>query len=75
MGKKALICDVDIRKVEQIKRMVGITLKEYNKIDILINCAGVTLRKSAIDITESEWDEVLSINLKGTFFCCQHVGK
>jgi NAD(P)-dependent dehydrogenase (short-subunit alcohol dehydrogenase family) len=45
------------------------------KIDILVNNAGFNIPKPALEVTEKDWDSVLDINLKGTFFCAQRVGK
>jgi NAD(P)-dependent dehydrogenase (short-subunit alcohol dehydrogenase family) len=48
-------------------RVVG----EWGQVDVVINSAGIGPARPVLDITEEEWDEVLSVNLKGTFFCCQ----
>lgn len=70
---KAVACDVS--RVQDIKRMVETVVKQFNRIDILVNCAGVNLRKPAIEYTEEDWDYMVDINLKGTFFTCLEVGK
>jgi NAD(P)-dependent dehydrogenase (short-subunit alcohol dehydrogenase family) len=50
-------------------------MSAFGKIDILVNSAGVVLRKLAEEVSEEEWDFVLDVNLKGLFFCCQMIGK
>jgi NAD(P)-dependent dehydrogenase (short-subunit alcohol dehydrogenase family) len=65
----------DISKVENSKVLARDTVKLFDKIDILINCAGVNVRKAAEDYCENDWDYMVNINLKGTFFTCVEVGK
>ena len=55
--------------------MVDRTIDMFGKIDILINNAGITIRKEAIKYSERDWDKVVDINLKGVFLCCREVGK
>jgi len=75
MGKKAEVYQVDVTKRDQVYRMVADVVRDFGKIDILINSAGVNNRKSYVDYTEEEWDCIVDINLKGTFLCSQAVGK
>lgn len=42
-----------------------------DRIDVLVNCAGIQLRKPALDVTPDDWDEMIDTNLKAVFFCCQ----
>ena len=65
----------DIGKVADIKRMVASVVSRHGKIDVLVNCAAVNVRKQAIDYTEEDWDHIEGINLKGLFFCCTEVGR
>jgi len=46
-------------------------VKEFGKIDILVNNAGIVRRADALEFSEEDWDDVLSINLKTVFFLCQ----
>jgi 3-oxoacyl-[acyl-carrier protein] reductase len=48
-------------------------MKDHGRVDLLVNVAGVVSFGSAEAISEQEWDRVLDINLKATFFCCQAV--
>ena len=47
----------------------------FGRIDILVNCHGVTKRMAAVDFPEADWDRIMDVNLKGTFLCCQGVGR
>ena len=46
--------------------------REYGRLDILANCAGVNVRKPALEVLPEDWDRVHNINLRGMFFACQH---
>jgi NAD(P)-dependent dehydrogenase (short-subunit alcohol dehydrogenase family) len=75
-GGKALALQIDISQKEEVYRLVNKTLSEYGQIDILVNNAGISpIPKRAEDVSEAEWDQMMAVNLKGLFFCCQAVGK
>ncbi|GGY61939.1 D-threitol dehydrogenase [Cellvibrio zantedeschiae] len=62
---------LDVRDVPSIQGVFDSIVAELGRIDILINNAGMGKPIPAIDITESDWDEMMSLNMKGTFFCAQ----
>lgn len=64
---------INIIQKDDIDRLVDDTKNRFGSIDILVNCAGVLYQRELEEITEKEWDEVLNVNLRGTFFCCQAV--
>ncbi len=70
-GGRAIPVHCDISDEAQVKRMVQQVAAEYGGIDILINNAAVYHRKPWTEITQEDWDEVLSTNLKGYFMCAQ----
>jgi len=74
-GGKALPAKADVRSWSEISQMVQTALSEFGGIHLLVNNAGVVLRKPAEEISEEEWDKVIDINLKGTFLCAQTVAK
>jgi NAD(P)-dependent dehydrogenase (short-subunit alcohol dehydrogenase family) len=65
----------DLRRPEEITGMVRTVADRYRRIDILVNNAAIGLRKPVIETTVEEWDEVLQINLTGTFLTCREVGR
>jgi len=65
----ALRCDV--AKVPEIFALVEETVKRYGRVDIMVNNAGIYPPCMATEMSEEEWDRVLDINLKGTFFGAQ----
>jgi NAD(P)-dependent dehydrogenase (short-subunit alcohol dehydrogenase family) len=75
-GGEALALYTDVSKEESTKEMALKTIDRFGRIDILINNAGIfaTLgKKPFYEIPGEEWDQVLGINLKGTFLCCKAV--
>jgi len=75
LGRKALPVECDVSKITDVKNLVKETIKEFGKIDILVNSAGITIRKDAANYSEKDWDKVIDVNLKGVFLCCREVGK
>ncbi len=66
---------VDITSIEAIQQFVNEVVKLKGSIDILVNSAGINIRKKALDFTENDWDNVMDIQLKYVFFMNQVVGK
>ncbi len=74
-GRRALTLSLDVTQVASIRAMVEKVVTEWGQIDILINNAGMNIRKWAVDVTEQDWDTVINTDLRGAFFCAQSVGK
>ncbi len=64
-------CDVSNRT--EVDSMIAFALKTYNKIDVLVNNAGIAQQKLFTDITSDDWSKMININLGGVFNCCQSV--
>jgi len=75
MGKKAIAVPADVSTIRGIEELVSIVKTKMGKVDILVNNAGTAVTKKAVDISESEWDLTLNLNLKGVFFLCQAIGR
>ena len=71
-GGDAIFIQGDISNSAIVKRIVETTVKKYERVDILCNNAGVESMGSILEITEENWDKVMSINLKGVFLCSKH---
>ena len=74
-GRQVLPIQADIGNLDQIDTLVEKTVNEFGKINILINNAGINAREPAVTYSESDWDAVTDVNLKGTFFLTQACGK
>lgn len=62
---------LDVRKVPDIQPVFDSIVSDYGRIDILINCAGMGNPIPAIDVTEDDWNTMMDLNLRGSFFCAQ----
>ena len=74
-GRKALAVTVDVVDEKSVAAMVKRVLEEFPRIDILVNAAGLAIRKPADSFPIDEWQKVMDINARGTFLCCQAVGR
>lgn len=75
LGVKALAFRCDVTNNEEINQVVGGTIKEFGKIDVLVNNAGRTWGSPAEDFPVEHWNKVLAVNLTGTFLFSQRVGR
>lgn len=74
-GSKCLGVQADLMDMKAIPKIIEATLKEFGKIDILVNCAGIIRRAPAIEFSEQDWDDVIQVNQKSLFFMCQAAAK
>lgn len=74
-GGKAYFVKVDLCDLSSINNMVILSIQRLGKIDVFCNHAGINVRKPALECTEEDWDKVIDINLKATFFAAQAVGR
>ena len=74
-GFNAVAIPTDVSQKSSIATMVDKVMKQFGKIDILVNNAAVMIRKPLEDFEENEWDTILNTNLRGLFLCCQLVGR
>ena len=74
-GLSAKAYGLDVAAVDSIKRCVAAALVDFNKIDVLVNCAGINKREGFLDVEEETYDRIMDINLKGAFLLSQEVVK
>ena len=74
-GRKSLAVTADIVDEKQVNDMVAKIIRVFPRIDILVNAAGLAIRKPADSFPIDEWQKVMDINTRGTFLCCQAVGR
>jgi len=66
---------IDVRKQAECFAMADYALEELGGFDILVNSAGIISPCPSLDVTETDWLNLISINLSGVFFCCQAAGR
>lgn len=75
LGRKALAIGVDVGDTAQVDATVAEVQKEFGKIDIMVNNAGITKDGLMIRMSDDDWDAVLRVNLKGVFLFTRAVAK
>jgi len=71
MGRRAIVLETDLMKMESVEKVVGAAVAAFGKVDIVVNNAGIIRRTPAIDFTEKDWDDVMTLNAKTVFFLAQ----
>lgn len=74
-GGKASIYQADVSEEQDVKRLFSAIKKEFGKIDILINNSGITKDGFLPIMSSKKFDEVIQVNLKGTYLCCREAVK
>ncbi|HEX2996499.1 MAG TPA: SDR family oxidoreductase [Anaerolineales bacterium] len=75
LGREVLPVQMDVAQMDQIRNAVDEGVHHFKRIDILVNNAGIGAPNPAERVLEKDFDETLAVNLKGTFFTAQTVGK
>jgi 3-oxoacyl-[acyl-carrier protein] reductase len=70
-GGRAAAVRADVGRAADVVRLFDVTFEHYGRLDILVNNAGIFFTKPLAEVTEEEFDRILAVNVKGTFFCCQ----
>ena len=66
---EAIFVQGDVSKSDDAIRLIDDAVDAYDRVDVLVNNAGIHVDKTVADTTEAEWDEILGVNLKGYFLC------
>ena len=74
-GGKVIALQGDVTRPKEVEEFVRETVHVFGRIDVLVNNAGMNIRKPALEVTEEDWDRVLDTNLKGAFLTAQAVGR
>ncbi len=75
MGARVVPVALDLRSQSSIEQAMAAVVEALGRVDLLVNNAGTTLRRLALDVTAAEWDAVMQTNLTGTFFMSQQMGR
>jgi NAD(P)-dependent dehydrogenase (short-subunit alcohol dehydrogenase family) len=74
-GRRTLRITSDVSKGDSLRGVLEATIKAFDKVDILVNSAGRTIRAPTLDFTEDDWNEIIETNLTGTLRACQIFGR
>lgn len=75
MGRRALALKADVTRAAEIKKAFEDIMREFGRLDICVNNAGVCINEAAEETPEEHYDQVVDTNLKGVFLCCQEAAK
>src|ERR1051326_1175928 len=75
MGRKAIAVQANVGVSSDVDRMFQQVQKQFPRLDVLVNNAGVQTWKPLLDLEEAEWDRVIDTNLKGCFLCTQRAAR
>jgi NAD(P)-dependent dehydrogenase (short-subunit alcohol dehydrogenase family) len=75
LGGEAAFVRTDVSDSRQVSNLVSETLRNYGKVDVLVNNAGIFTSGPIEDLAEQDWDRVIDVNLKGPFLCSKAVAK
>jgi NAD(P)-dependent dehydrogenase (short-subunit alcohol dehydrogenase family) len=70
-GQKALVIPGDVSKKDDVVRAFSIIKLEFGRLDICVNNAGISMQVPVEQMSETEWDRIIDINMKSVFFCSQ----
>jgi 3-oxoacyl-[acyl-carrier protein] reductase len=70
-GGKVVAIAADVKRYDEVQEMIRQVDRDFGRLDILVNNAGIIRRGSIETVTEKDWDDVMAVNLKGTFICCK----
>lgn len=74
-GRRAVRVCADVSDRASLEGALTATVEQFGKVDILVNCAGITKRTPTLDVTDEEWGAILETNLTGTLRACQVFGR
>ena len=74
-GIECLALKGDVSNQESVKQFTGEVIDRWGRVDILVNNAGISWGAPSHEMPLDKWNEVMNINITGTFFCCQEIGK
>ena len=72
-GRRTSGCLVDVADFQSAQDFIACAIEEFGKVDFLVNNAGITRDNLLMRINETDWDDVINVNLKGAFNCCKAV--
>ena len=75
LSPKVITYPADVRDSQEVQKTLGQIQEDFEKVDVLINNAGITRDNLILRMKEEDWDEVISINLKSVFLWCKGISK
>lgn len=67
-GGKAIFVEADVSNPEDHEKLITATVREFGRLDVLVNNAGIALHESVLDATPDTWEQIMGVNLRGAYF-------
>jgi NAD(P)-dependent dehydrogenase (short-subunit alcohol dehydrogenase family) len=74
LGRKAVFCECDVGDEDAVRTTVEATIDRFDRLDVLVNNAGIALSGGAEDLARADWDRVVEVNLTGAFLFAKYAG-
>jgi NAD(P)-dependent dehydrogenase (short-subunit alcohol dehydrogenase family) len=74
LHRRAEVYTVDVARAEQVRGVITETIRDFGRVSILVNCAGVNLYRPPFEFTDEEWEWIIGVNLTGTWNYCRYLG-
>jgi NAD(P)-dependent dehydrogenase (short-subunit alcohol dehydrogenase family) len=75
LGRRSLSFPADVTDTNSLNALLDAVCAEFGKVEILVNCAGITKRTPTLQVEQADWSRILETNLSGTFRACQVFGR
>ena len=75
LGRRTMPLASDVTSRESLQTLHDAVIGQFGRVDILVNCAGITRKMPTLEWTDEEWGKIMDVNLKGTLFACQIFGR
>jgi NAD(P)-dependent dehydrogenase (short-subunit alcohol dehydrogenase family) len=74
-GVRSLVLEGDVSKKADVQKAFSAVAKDFGRLDICVNNAGISMQKPVEDMPEEDWDRIMDINMKGVFLCSQEAAR
>ena len=74
-GRRSLVMAADVSDADSLQALADATIEKFGKVDILVNAAGRTVRRPTLEVSDTEWNEIMDTNLTGMLRACRVFGR